>query len=149
MRLPTPDYRGAAEVTGIEPKTQVRECKNLAKASNVVSDTKCSIPSASALAASTGAPSREVHPRRAYGGAVLRIGNFLILVTVGLVLVIGLAALFRHDPLLETIQFALILTVASIPVAFPAVLSVSWRRDFSQDARRLSRGSSRSRRWPA
>jgi H+-transporting ATPase len=57
--------------------------------------------------------------------AVLRIGNFLILVTVGLVLVIGLAALFRHDPVLETIQFALILTVASIPVALPAVLSVT------------------------
>ena len=57
--------------------------------------------------------------------AVLRIGNFLILVTVGLVLLIGLAALFRHDPLLETAQFALILTVASIPVALPAVLSVT------------------------
>lgn len=57
--------------------------------------------------------------------AVLRIGNFLILVTIGLVLIIGLAALFRHDPLLETAQFALILTVASIPVALPAVLSVT------------------------
>ena len=57
--------------------------------------------------------------------AVLRIGNFLILSTVGLVLVIGLAALFRRDPLLETVQFALILTVASIPVALPAVLSVT------------------------
>jgi H+-transporting ATPase len=57
--------------------------------------------------------------------AVLRIGNFLILVTIGLVLVIALAALFRHDPLLETVQFALILTVASIPVALPAVLSVT------------------------
>ncbi len=57
--------------------------------------------------------------------AVLRIGNFLILVTIGLVLVIGLAALFRRDPLLETMQFALILTVASIPVALPAVLSVT------------------------
>ncbi len=57
--------------------------------------------------------------------AVLRIGNFLILVTIGLVLVIGIAALFRHDPLLETLQFALILTVASIPVALPAVLSVT------------------------
>ena len=57
--------------------------------------------------------------------AVLRIGNFLILITIGLVLVIGLAALFRQDPLIETIQFALILTVASIPVALPAVLSVT------------------------
>lgn len=57
--------------------------------------------------------------------AVLRIGNFLILVTIGLVLVIGIAALFRHDPLIEMVQFALILTVASIPVALPAVLSVT------------------------
>ncbi|WP_028231776.1 plasma-membrane proton-efflux P-type ATPase [Paraburkholderia mimosarum] len=57
--------------------------------------------------------------------AVLRIGNFLILVTIGLVLLIGLAALFRRDPVVETIQFALILTVASIPVALPAVLSVT------------------------
>ena len=57
--------------------------------------------------------------------AVLRIGNFLILLTVGLVAVIVLAAFFRHDPLLETVQFALILTVASIPVALPAVLSVT------------------------
>lgn len=57
--------------------------------------------------------------------AVLRIGNFLIMMTVGLVLVIGLAALFRRDPLVETIQFALILTIASIPVALPAVLSVT------------------------
>ncbi|WP_019938038.1 plasma-membrane proton-efflux P-type ATPase [Bordetella sp. FB-8] len=57
--------------------------------------------------------------------AVLRIGNFLIMMTIGLVLVIGLAALFRRDPLVETIQFALILTIASIPVALPAVLSVT------------------------
>ncbi|HTO79510.1 MAG TPA: plasma-membrane proton-efflux P-type ATPase [Methylocystis sp.] len=57
--------------------------------------------------------------------AVLRIGNFLILITLGLVLLIGIVALYRHDPLLETIEFALILTVASIPVALPAVLSVT------------------------
>ncbi|HUI21978.1 MAG TPA: plasma-membrane proton-efflux P-type ATPase [Methylocella sp.] len=57
--------------------------------------------------------------------AVLRIGNFLILMTIGLVFCIGIAALFRHDPLMETLQFALILTVASIPVALPAVLSVT------------------------
>ena len=57
--------------------------------------------------------------------AVLKIGDFLILTTIGLVLLIGVAALFRHDPLLETVQFALILTVASIPVALPAVLSVT------------------------
>jgi H+-transporting ATPase len=57
--------------------------------------------------------------------AVLRIGNFLILFTIGLIAIILTAALFRRDPLFETIQFALILTVASIPVALPAVLSVT------------------------
>ena len=57
--------------------------------------------------------------------AVLRIGNFLILTTVGLVVTIVVAGLFRHNPLLEMVQFALILAVASIPVALPAVLSVT------------------------
>ncbi|MGE3266494.1 plasma-membrane proton-efflux P-type ATPase [Methylocystis sp.] len=57
--------------------------------------------------------------------AVLRIGNFLILITIGLVALIGIVALFRHDPLIQTIAFVLILTVASIPVALPAVLSVT------------------------
>jgi len=57
--------------------------------------------------------------------AVLRIGNFLILTTAGLVVTIVLAGLFRHNPLLEMVQFALILAVASIPVALPAVLSVT------------------------
>lgn len=57
--------------------------------------------------------------------AVLKIGNFLILFTMGLVAIIGVVALFRHDPLIKTAQFALILAVASIPVALPAVLSVT------------------------
>jgi H+-transporting ATPase len=57
--------------------------------------------------------------------AVLRIGNFLILTTAGLILIIMVAGLFRHNPLLQLVQFALILAVASIPVALPAVLSVT------------------------
>ena len=57
--------------------------------------------------------------------AVLKIGNFLILITIGLIALILIVALFRHDPLVETILFALILTVAAIPVALPAVLSVT------------------------
>lgn len=57
--------------------------------------------------------------------AVLKIGNFLILSTMGLVAVIVVVGLFRHDPLIKTAQFALILAVASIPVALPAVLSVT------------------------
>ena len=57
--------------------------------------------------------------------AVLKIGNFLILITLALVLAIVMVALFRHDPIVETLMFALILTVAAIPVALPAVLSVT------------------------
>ena len=57
--------------------------------------------------------------------AVLRIGNFLILITVGLVALILLVVLFRGSSLISTLVFALILTVAAIPVALPAVLSVT------------------------
>ena len=57
--------------------------------------------------------------------AVMRIGDFLILGTLGLVALIVVLALFRHDAFLQTLKFALILTVAAIPVALPAVLSVT------------------------
>ena len=57
--------------------------------------------------------------------AVLKIGNFLILITLGLVALILMVALFRQSPLVQTLLFALILTVAAIPVALPAVLSVT------------------------
>ena len=57
--------------------------------------------------------------------AVLRIGNFLIMTTLALVSLILIVALFRHSPLVQTLLFALILTVAAIPVALPAVLSVT------------------------
>jgi H+-transporting ATPase len=56
---------------------------------------------------------------------VIRIGDFLILITVGLVALIILVALFRHEAFLEIARFAMVLTVASIPVALPAVLSVT------------------------
>ncbi|HUY18789.1 MAG TPA: plasma-membrane proton-efflux P-type ATPase [Candidatus Binataceae bacterium] len=63
--------------------------------------------------------------RSHFQDAVLKIGNFLILTTIGLVALILVVALFRHDPLIHTLLFALILTVAAIPVALPAVLSVT------------------------
>jgi len=56
---------------------------------------------------------------------VMQIGNFLILITLALVLLIVMVALFRHEPFLEIARFALVLTVAAIPVALPAVLSVT------------------------
>jgi H+-transporting ATPase len=57
--------------------------------------------------------------------AVLAIGDYLIYLSVALVTILIIAQLFRHAPLLDLVQFALILTVASIPVAMPAVLSVT------------------------
>jgi H+-transporting ATPase len=57
--------------------------------------------------------------------AVLRIGNYLIMLAVVLVAVIIGFGLYRGDPILTTLQFALVLTVAAIPVAMPTVLSVT------------------------
>jgi H+-transporting ATPase len=57
--------------------------------------------------------------------AVLNIGNFLILTTIALVVLILLVALFRETPFWQTLKFCLILTVAAIPVALPTVLSVT------------------------
>ncbi len=57
--------------------------------------------------------------------AVLKIGNYLIILAVTLVALILCVALFRGDPMLTTLQFALVLTVAAIPVAMPTVLSVT------------------------
>ncbi len=57
--------------------------------------------------------------------AVTRIGDYLIVLAIGLVVIVFLVALFRHESLLITLQFALVLIVASIPAALPAVLSVT------------------------
>jgi len=57
--------------------------------------------------------------------AVLKIGDYLIILAVVLVAMIITVALFRGDPILTTIEFALVLLVAAIPVAMPTVLSVT------------------------
>jgi len=57
--------------------------------------------------------------------AVLTIGDYLIYLSLGLALILLLTMFARHAPLLTLFQFALILVVAAIPVAMPAVLSVT------------------------
>ena len=57
--------------------------------------------------------------------AVLSIGDYLIYLSLALVAVLMIVELDRGRPLIQLVQFALILTVASIPVAMPAVLSVT------------------------
>jgi H+-transporting ATPase len=56
--------------------------------------------------------------------AVLKIGNYLIILALVLVATIIAFAIFRGDAILTTLQFALVLTVAAIPVAMPTVLDV-------------------------
>ncbi len=57
--------------------------------------------------------------------AVIKIGNYLIALAAIMVSVILIVALIRQVPPLEILQFALVLVVAAIPVALPAVLTVT------------------------
>jgi H+-transporting ATPase len=84
----------------------------------------------------------EAHTVSHFQKAVLKIGNYLIVLAVGLVAIIVTVAIFRGDPLLHAkppadpvLLFALILTVAAIPVAMPTVLSVT----MAVGARRLAK----------
>ncbi len=67
----------------------------------------------------------QLEERSHFQKMVIQIGNFLILITVSLVLLIIMVSLFRHENFLEIARFALVLTIAAIPVALPAVLSVT------------------------
>ena len=68
---------------------------------------------------------QDAHTVSHFQRAVLKIGNYLIVLAVALVALIVTVALFRHDPTLSTLEFALVLLVAAIPVAMPTVLSVT------------------------
>jgi len=68
---------------------------------------------------------QEAHTVSHFQQAVLKIGNYLIILAVTLVVLILTVALFRGDKMMTTLQFALVLTVAAIPVAMPTVLSVT------------------------
>ena len=57
--------------------------------------------------------------------AVLKIGNYLIILALILVAVIVGLGIYRGEPILTLLQFSLVLTVAAIPVAMPTVLSVT------------------------
>ncbi len=57
--------------------------------------------------------------------AVIKIGDYLITLDVIMVALIFIAGLIRHESFFDILAFALVLTIASIPVAQPAVLSVT------------------------
>jgi H+-transporting ATPase len=57
--------------------------------------------------------------------AVITIGDYLIILDIIMVSLIFIAGLIRHESFFDILGFALVLTIASIPVAQPAVLSVT------------------------
>jgi H+-transporting ATPase len=57
--------------------------------------------------------------------ALVKMADYLILVGLLLVVIIVLVSLFRHENLWDTLEFALVLTVAAVPATLPAVLSVT------------------------
>jgi H+-transporting ATPase len=67
----------------------------------------------------------EAVTRSHFQKAVVKIGDYLIFLAIGLAIVLFLVSIFRGQPILEIIQFVLVLTVAAIPAALPAVLSVT------------------------
>ena len=68
---------------------------------------------------------KQAHTTSHFQQAILKIGNYLIILALVLVVFILGVAFSRGDPLLTTIEFALVLTIAAIPVAMPTVLSVT------------------------
>jgi H+-transporting ATPase len=67
----------------------------------------------------------EKQQRSHFQKAVVNVGNYLILISLAMIIVIIFTGIVRHDSLMAILQFSLVLTVASIPVALPAVLSVT------------------------
>ncbi len=56
---------------------------------------------------------------------VIKVGNFLILVTVAMIAIILWHGFTHHENPYELIVFSLVLTVSAIPVALPTVLTVT------------------------
>ncbi|SFV50753.1 Lead, cadmium, zinc and mercury transporting ATPase; Copper-translocating P-type ATPase [hydrothermal vent metagenome] len=56
---------------------------------------------------------------------VIKVGDFLIFITIFLIAIIIWHGVKNDEPILELLIFALILTISAIPVAMPAVLTVT------------------------
>ena len=56
---------------------------------------------------------------------VIKVGNFLILVTLVMIAIIIYHGIKTNQPVVDLLIFALVLTISAIPVAMPAVLTVT------------------------
>ena len=67
----------------------------------------------------------EMAGRSHFKQMVIRVGDFLILVTIVVIAVLVLLGIARHEPAIDLLIYALVLTISAIPVAMPAVLTVT------------------------
>ena len=56
---------------------------------------------------------------------VIKVGNFLIILTLVMIAIIIYHGITTNQPTIELLIFALVLTISAIPVAMPAVLTVT------------------------
>ena len=67
----------------------------------------------------------EMAGRSHFKKMVIKVGDFLILITlvvIGILIALGIS---RHEPVVDLLVFSLVLTISAIPVAMPAVLTVT------------------------
>jgi len=67
----------------------------------------------------------EARTKSHFQKALIKIGDYLMLMGLGMVAIIFLVSLFRHQNIWHTLQYALVLIVAAVPATLPAVLSVT------------------------
>jgi len=60
-----------------------------------------------------------------YQRMVIKFGDYLIALALFLVSLVFLVSLYRHESVAEMLRFSLVLIVAAIPAAMPAVLSIT------------------------
>ncbi len=63
--------------------------------------------------------------RSHFQAMVIKVGNFLIVVTIFMIGIIIYHGLKTHQPAVDLLIFVLVLTISAIPVAMPAVLTVT------------------------
>ena len=67
----------------------------------------------------------ELAGRSHFKKMVIKVGDFLILLTLVVIAIIILLGISRHESEIDLLIFALVLTISAIPVAMPAVLTVT------------------------
>jgi len=67
----------------------------------------------------------EVKEESRFQKVIIKIGNYLIVLAIAVILVVILVSISRNESILEMLRFSLVLMVAAIPAALPAVMSVT------------------------